>query len=77
MELLQLTVFVALCAVALSWVARHFNFPYPIALVIGGGALGFIPLVPQVAFDPELILVLVLPTSCIRRRRSPPGAISR
>jgi CPA1 family monovalent cation:H+ antiporter len=61
MELLQITVFVSLCAVALCWVARHFNFPYPIALVIGGGVLGFIPLVPQLPFDPELILVLVLP----------------
>jgi len=61
MELLQITVFVSLCAVALCWVARHFNFPYPIALVIGGGALGFIPLVSQFPFDPELILILVLP----------------
>jgi CPA1 family monovalent cation:H+ antiporter len=61
MELLQITVLVLLCAVALCWAARHFNFPYPIALVIGGGVLGFIPLVPQLPFDPELILVLVLP----------------
>ena len=61
MELLQITVFVSLCAVALCWVARRFNFPYPIALVIGGGVLGFIPLVPQLPLDPELILVLVLP----------------
>lgn len=29
--------------------------------MIGGGALGFVPQVPQLAFDPELILVLVLP----------------
>jgi CPA1 family monovalent cation:H+ antiporter len=61
MELLQITVFVSLCAVALCWVARHFNFPYPVALVIGGSVLGFIPLVPQLPLDPELILVLVLP----------------
>ena len=61
MELLQITILVSLCAVALCWVARHFNFPYPIALVIGGGVLGFIPLLPRLPFDPELILVLVLP----------------
>ena len=61
MELLQITVFVSLCAVALCWVARHFNFPYPIALVVGGGMLGFIPLVSQLPFDPELILIVVLP----------------
>ena len=43
MALLQVILFLLLCAVALGWVARHFQFPYPIALVIGGGALGFVP----------------------------------
>jgi Na+/H+ antiporter len=61
MDLLQIAVFLALCAIALCWAARRFNFPYPIALVIGGGVLGFVPLVPQLPLDPELILVLVLP----------------
>jgi CPA1 family monovalent cation:H+ antiporter len=61
MELLQLVVFLLLCAVALGWVARRFNFPYPIALVIGGGALSFVPRLPQFPFDPQFILVLVLP----------------
>jgi Na+/H+ antiporter len=61
MELLQIAVFLSLCAIALCWAARRFNFPYPIALVIGGGVLGFVPIVPQLPLDPELILVLVLP----------------
>lgn len=61
MELLEVILFLLLCAVGLGWVARHFNFPYPIALVIGGGALGFIPSLPEFPFDPQLILVLVLP----------------
>ena len=50
-----------LCAVALGWVARHFQFPYPIALVLGGAALGFVPGLPAISLDPQLILVLVLP----------------
>lgn len=61
MLLLELILLLLLCAVALGWVARHFHFPYPIALVIGGAALGFIPRLPQFPFDPQLILVLVLP----------------
>ena len=61
MELLQVTLFLLLCAVALGWIARHFSFPYPIALVIGGGVLGFVPGLPEFPFDPEFILVLVLP----------------
>lgn len=61
MALLQVILFLMLCAVALGWVARHFKFPYPIALVIGGGALGFVPRLPQLQFDPQFLLVLVLP----------------
>src|SRR5712691_6094266 len=61
MALLQVVLFLMMCAVALGWVARHFKFPYPIALVIGGGALGFVPRLPQLEFDPQFLLVLVLP----------------
>jgi monovalent cation/hydrogen antiporter len=61
MQPLQITVLIALGALALCWAARRHNFPYPIALVIGGGALGFAPQVPPLALDPDLILVLVLP----------------
>src|SRR5688572_31319945 len=61
MSLPQLLLLVTLCALALSWAARRFNFPYPIALVIGGGVLGALPLASQLRLDPELVLVLVLP----------------
>ncbi len=61
MDLLEVVLFLLLCAVALGWVARRLNFPYPIALVIGGAALGFLPELPQLPFDPQFILVLVLP----------------
>ena len=61
MKLLEVVLFLLLCSVALGWVARRLNFPYPIALVIGGAALGFLPELPQFPFDPQFILVLVLP----------------
>src|SRR5712691_6985114 len=61
MVLLQVVLFLMMCAVALGWVARHFKFPYPIALVIGGALLGFVPRLPQLQFDPQFLLVLVLP----------------
>ena len=61
MVLLQLVVFLLLCAVGLGWLARRLRFPYPIALVIGGGALGFIPALPEVPFEPGTILFIVLP----------------
>ncbi len=61
MLVLEVILFLLLCSVALGWVARHFSFPYPIALVIGGAALGFVPHLPQFPFDPDAILVLFLP----------------
>lgn len=61
MSLLQVVLFLMFCAVAVGWVARRAKIPYPIALVIGGGLLGFLPELPQLPFDPQLILVLVLP----------------
>jgi len=61
MALLELLLLLLLSSVALGWVARHFKFPYPIALVAGGAVLGLIPNLPQYAFDPQLILVAVLP----------------
>jgi len=61
MELLHLILFLLLCSVALGWIARHFAFPYPIALVLGGGALGFVPHLPDFPFDPQFLLALILP----------------
>ncbi len=61
MTLLQVLLFFLLCAMALGWVARRFAIPYPIALVLGGGALGLIPALPELEFDPQFLLVIVLP----------------
>jgi monovalent cation/hydrogen antiporter len=41
--------------------ARAVNIPYPIVLVIGGLILGFIPGLPDIELEPELVLVIFLP----------------
>src|SRR5438309_9643837 len=61
MVLLEVLLFLLLCALALGWASRRFGLPYPIALVVGGGLLGFVPGLPQLEFDPQFLLVLVLP----------------
>src|SRR4051812_15844490 len=61
MEFLSVLVFLLLCSVGLGWFARRAGLPYPIALVIGGAAVGFVPGLPQLEFDPQFLLVLVLP----------------
>src|SRR6185312_9914684 len=37
------------------------GIPYPILLVVGGLALGFVPGIPNVRLDPDLVLVVFLP----------------
>ena len=46
---------------ALSLLARAIHVPYPIVLVLGGLPLAFIPGVPQLELDPDLVLVVFLP----------------
>src|ERR1700712_2535489 len=51
-----------LVAVAgLSALARSLSVPYPIVLVLGGAVLGFVPGLPEVKLDPEVVLVVFLP----------------
>lgn len=46
---------------ALSAAARRLMIPSPFVLVVAGLALGFLPGVPRVALDPDIVLVLILP----------------
>jgi CPA1 family monovalent cation:H+ antiporter len=61
MQIVYLLLVLFLFAIGLSWAARRLKLPYPIALVLGGTALGFVPLLPSFTFDPNLVLVIVLP----------------
>ena len=59
---MELVLFGLLVAVAgLAVVARLVRIPYPILLTVGGLAFGFIPGVPEVELDPELVLLIFLP----------------
>ncbi len=51
-----------LVAVAgLSALARVLAVPYPIVLVVGGAVFGFLPGIPTVRLDPNVVLVVFLP----------------
>jgi monovalent cation/hydrogen antiporter len=54
---LLLLLFVVMFAV----LARKLETPYPIVLVIGGLLLGFVPAIPKVALNPDLVFLVVLP----------------
>ncbi len=48
-------------AALLAQLARVVNVPYPIFLVLGGLALGFVPALPAVEIPPEVIFLVFLP----------------
>ena len=45
----------------LGALARRLSVPYPIVLVVAGALFGFIPGVPAVKLDPNIVLVVFLP----------------
>ena len=58
----QLVLVVLLLAMAaLLILAPVFRIPYPIFLVLGGLALGFVPGVPSIELPPDVVLVAFLP----------------
>ena len=62
MEHIELLLFGLLAAVsALTFAASKLDIPYPILLVVGGCALGFVPGVPHVELEPDLVLLIFLP----------------
>jgi monovalent cation/hydrogen antiporter len=61
-EHIELLVFGLLVATAgLAVLAGVLRVPYPIALVLGGAVIGFMPGIPSVELDPDIVLLIFLP----------------
>lgn len=84
-ETFELTLALLGVVIALHWVAQRFALPPATALLVGGGALAFIPSLPAVALDPDFVLVFFLPpllmdgayfTALGRFQRFLPGILS-
>jgi Na+/H+ antiporter len=62
MDQVEILIVSLLVAVAgLSAVAHRIGVPYPIVLVIGGALFGFVPGVPVVHLNPNVVLLVFLP----------------
>lgn len=58
-EILILGLLVAVAG--LGALANRISVPYPIVLVVGGALVGFVPGLPEVRLDPQVVLVIFLP----------------
>ena len=60
-ELFELVIAMLLAIIALHYAAHRLGLPPAVALLSGGALLAFVPGLPVMALDPELVLVLFLP----------------
>ncbi|MGI4744117.1 MAG: Na+/H+ antiporter [Janthinobacterium lividum] len=61
MEHLSIIVFLLALLVGLSAIAPKLKLPYPVLLVLVGGLLAFVPGLPAVKLDPNLVFFIFLP----------------
>ncbi len=61
MENYSIVIFILAIMIGLSAIADKIKIPYPILLVIAGMAIGFIPALPKITLDPEVIFLIFLP----------------
>ncbi|MBZ9677496.1 cation:proton antiporter [Mesorhizobium sp. ES1-1] len=60
MALFELTLILLLVAVALTALSRRVQVPYPSLLALAGAGIAFLPGVPKIEIDPELVLALFI-----------------
>ena len=61
MGVAEIFVGLLLAVAVLALLARKLHIPYPILFVIGGLLLGWIPGLPKVTLNPELVFLFFLP----------------
>lgn len=61
MENYSIVLFIMAIMIVLSAVASRIKIPYPILLVLAGIGIGFIPGIPSITLNPEVIFLIFLP----------------
>jgi len=57
----KIVVFIMAILISLTAIANKRKLPYPILLVAAGLIIGFIPQLPDLALDPDVVFVIILP----------------
>ena len=58
---IEVVLILLIAATVLAVIARRLAIPYPVLLVVGGLGLGFIPELPVIALEPDVVFLLFLP----------------
>jgi monovalent cation/hydrogen antiporter len=60
-ENFKIIIFIMAVLISFTAIANKKKLPYPVLLVFAGLIIGFIPQLPDLALDPEVIFVIILP----------------
>jgi monovalent cation/hydrogen antiporter len=61
MDDFKIVVFIMAILISLTAIANKRKLPYPILLVAAGLIIGFVPQLPNLALDPDVVFVIILP----------------
>ena len=61
MEDFKIVIFIMAILISLTAIANKRKLPFPILLVAAGLIIGFIPQLPDLALDPDVVFVIILP----------------
>lgn len=61
MENYSIVIFILAVMIGLSAIADKIRIPYPILLISAGIAIGFIPSIPEIQINPEVVFLVFLP----------------
>jgi Na+/H+ antiporter len=61
MDNFEIVIFLMTILIALSAFANKMKLPYPILLVVAGLVIGFVPFLPDLALDPDIVFLVFLP----------------
>ncbi|WP_121809614.1 Na+/H+ antiporter [Mucilaginibacter kameinonensis] len=61
MENYTIVILILAIMIGLSAIANNIKLPYPILLIVAGIAVGFIPSIPNIELNPEIVFLIFLP----------------
>ena len=61
MENYSIVIFIMTIMIGLSALADSIRIPYPVLLITAGIAIGFIPTLPVIELNPEVVFLIFLP----------------
>jgi monovalent cation/hydrogen antiporter len=61
MENFKIVVFIMAILISLTAIVNRKKFPFPILLVAAGLIIGFVPQLPNLALDPDIVFLIILP----------------